>query len=378
MNFTFFAHPTFEPWSYESPFTTGIGGSETSQIEMAQRLAARGHKVVSYAPTPFEDARNRNGVCWIRCDKADWTDDETIWVIYRCPEALDYIPPNVPAWLVCQDVDYPTLTPARAARCTRIIALCEEHAKYLRKMHPDAADKVCVSSNGIRPELVKQTLFHAKHSGVVRNPKRIMYASSPDRGLWILLYIFERVREIVPDAELHVFYGFQNLEKMIARDPLVSCADHVREVQKLLQQPGVTHHGRVPQQELAAEWVKSGVWCYPSMWPETSCITSMDAQAYGAVPIANPLWALRDNVQHGMWIDGDAYRDLLVRAWYVDELARMLQSPDTQDEIRAGNDALGTGAVSLGEVCGAMGKLGGDGYAQHACSSSSTEGVRQC
>lgn len=335
MKFNFFAHPTFEPWSWDAPMTTGIGGSETSQIEMAQRLAARGHQVVSYAPTPHEESQEHAGVVWTRCDKVDWTQDDCTWIIYRCPQAVDLLPPNVPAWLVCQDVDYPPmLTPERLERFTRIIALCEDHANFLRKRYPDADSKICVSSNGIRPEVVKATLFKARHEGIVRNPRRMMYASSAERGLWILLYIFERVREIVPDAELHIFYGLQNMEKALSRDPNWSGGEHMREVLDLIEQPGVVHYGRVPQSVLAEEWAKSGVWCYPTMWPETSCITSMDAQAMGAIPIVNPLWALRDNVRHGVAIDGDPYRDLLVRAWYVDEVARMLRDTDEQDAIR--------------------------------------------
>jgi glycosyltransferase involved in cell wall biosynthesis len=335
MNINFFSHPTYEPWSWESPESTGIGGSETSHIELATRLAARGHHVTSYAPLPFVGEQDHAGVRWVSCNNTDWSDASALWIIYRCPEALDLIPPDVPAWLICQDVDYPTLTAARAARATRIVALCDEHAKYLRKTHPDADDRICVSSNGIKPELIDGTLFNTRHaSPVLRNPRRMMYASSPDRGLLVLLYIFSRVREIIPDAELHVFYGFQNLDKMLARDPSLSCADDVREIQRLMQQPGVHHHGRIPQPQLAEEWLKSGIWCYPTMWPETSCITSMDAQALGAIPVVNPIWALKDNVQAGVAIDGDPYRDLLVRGWYVDQVARLMQEPETQADIR--------------------------------------------
>jgi hypothetical protein len=36
-----------EPWGWRTPDRTGIGNAETSQIEMAARLAWNGHDVTS-------------------------------------------------------------------------------------------------------------------------------------------------------------------------------------------------------------------------------------------------------------------------------------------------------------------------------------------
>jgi glycosyltransferase involved in cell wall biosynthesis len=333
VQFVFISGLTFEPWSWDSPYTTGIGGSETSHIEMAERLAARGHRVISYAPVPWEaDNKWHAGVDWhpiselTGCLPLRSAMPDTVYVLYRDPRVIDILPSDTVIWLICQDVDYPTLTAERAARCTRIVALCQEHANYLRRTHPTAADKVCVSSNGIRDYRLPNH---------VRNPHRLMYASSPDRGLWILLYIFERVKEVVPDAELHVFYGFQNLKKVLEVQPEAECGVHMQEISQLLETPGVTHHGRVPQQELAVEWLKSAVWCFPTGFPETSCITCMDAQALGAIPVTNPLWALEDNVQHGVMVHGDPYTDVLCRSRYVHEIVRLLLDEERQASIRA-------------------------------------------
>lgn len=335
MDFNFISVETFEKWDFRSPDTTGIGGSETSHIEVSERLKLRGHNVRSYAPVPYPEgsmAVSPAGVYWSDNLEAD-VDRAGIWVVYREPKVLEELPEGAISWLICQDIGYPHLTEARAARATRIVALCSEHAKYLKRSYPFTADKICISSNGIKDGLAQAILAQPPAK---RNPKRLMYASSPDRGLWYLLGIFNRAKEIVPDLELHVYYGFDNIMRVIERKLPESAyaAEKKKQTEKLLNSPGVHHHGRVPQCQLLEEWTKAGIWCYPTAFPETSCITSMDAQAMGAIPITNPYWALKDNVKHGVFIEGNPQEDALVRARYVNELARLALDEERQEEVR--------------------------------------------
>src|SRR5262249_22231428 len=144
----------------------------------------------------------------------------------------------------------------------------------------------------------------AKERGIVRNPHRLMYASSPDRGLWYLAMVFERIREVVTDAELHVFYGFDNLQKVLDNHPnakQIGLGDKMTKLRKTLEGPGFVYHGRIGQAQMYDEWLKTGIWCHPSVFPEASCITCMDAQACGAIPVTNPIWACKDNVHYGIF-----------------------------------------------------------------------------
>src|SRR5262249_44624336 len=139
------------------------------------------------------------------------------------------------------------------------------------------------------------------------------------------------------DLELHVYYGFDNIDKLLASG--ATWAKHqlggVKEkAEALLKQPGVTHHGRVSQDELYLAWRQSGLCAYPTDFTETSCITCMEAQSLGAVPVTRPLWALADNVRHGIFIEGSPTHDPLVRARYVGEIVRLVSDPELQDKIR--------------------------------------------
>ena len=343
MKFVFISTPTFEPWDWTNPDTQGIGGSETSHIEMAQRLARLGHDVISYAPIPvmqMQDPFDPAGVAWANFEHlAAYArehgvfpmNDGDIYVIYRAPELIDFVPEGAPCWLICQDVDYDgKLTPERLAKLTRLVALCETQAEYFKFKYGDGA-RVSVSSNGVKRSIIEAIAQDPPE----RNPHRLMYASSPDRGMEYLLEIFPRLKEMVADAELHLYYGFDNIEKVVAwYGENSKVGTNTARLRSLLGQPGVTFHGRVGQPELLREWFKAGLWVHPSNFTETSCITCMDAQACGAIPITSPVWAISENVQHGVFIEGDVQQGL-IKARYVQQAYSLMMQPELQDEIRA-------------------------------------------
>jgi len=161
---------------------------------------------------------------------------------------------------------------------------------------------------------------------VERNPHRLIYASSPERGLEQLLVFFGRAREVVPDLELHCFYGWgpegrQNIP-------------YRRHIERLMRQDGVTWRGRVGQEELWTAYLESGIWCYPTMFQETFCVCACEAQALGAVPIYNPVYALRDTVFTGLALHGDCRTDRLLQMRYAYEIAHLALSPEVQERIR--------------------------------------------
>jgi len=348
MRFVFVSTSTFESWDWTNPDTRGIGGSETSHIEMCRRLAEHGHDVTSYAPIPLDVDHGPApaGVPWFHCASIDITEEvakgPAVWVVYRDPEFAMSIPEEAgPVWLICQDVDYfrnqrgGFIKRPFTERLTRLVGLCETHGIYLRQRHPNITDRVSISSNGIKRAIVEEVLANPPE----RNPKRLMFASSPDRGLLPLLSIFERAREVVSDLELHIYYGLNNMD--IAADragekhPIAKNVQQVRDaIQAAVEKGGVTWHGRTPQRELAYEWAKAGIWCHPTIFTETSCITSMDAQALGAIPISCPTWAIGENVRYGVFVDGDPAMCPLTRARFALELIRMALDPVRQETIR--------------------------------------------
>ena len=338
MNVTSIHPPTYRDFDWKTPDQTGIGGSETAVIEHAGRLASRGHDVIVYAPTgnPQEQVDPR-GAKWIDCRNMIAAEFKRpgVWILNRCPEVLDQFPLDhfgQKLWLLSEDVWYQTMTPERGAKLDRYICLCESHAWTIRKHYPYLADKVCVGANGIKMELIREI----EKDPPARNPHKMIFTSSPDRGLLPLLKIFRRARWWVKDLELHCFYGFDNIEKIIEQYGS-ACPQRVLrdEIMKEMDQPGVVWHGRATQPELYREFYSSGIWCTPSNFTETNMISCQEAQALGAIPIFKPVWAAGEYIAHGVLIHGDAYVDPLTQARYAGEIFRIASQPELQEQIRA-------------------------------------------
>ena len=333
MRFIFYSPVAFEKWDWRNSVEKGIGGSETSHVEMSWRLAKRGHEVITYAPIPDDCPGEWRNTKWYPIEKADLS-LSGVWILYRCPDVIDKFLPrrkDQKLWLLMQDWDYPNWTKKRIKNTDRIITLCKSHGRDVIRAHPEIKkyNNLWLSSNGVKADLIKKI----EKEEIKRNPKKIIHTSSPDRALRFCLKSFQRAREIVPDLEFHAYYGFNNLNKLVKADPNGWLADIKKETEELMKQPGFFFHGRITQEELYREWFSAGIWIYETDFNETSCISCMEAQSCGAIPIYSPKYGLGENVGHGVCIDGPA-TDPLTHARFAAELAKMAMVPQLQDEIR--------------------------------------------
>lgn len=86
------------------------------------------------------------------------------------------------------------------------------------------------------------------------------------------------------------------------------CSRAARDALKLAVKstPGIVMHGRVNQRELAEAMLGASVWFYPTWFSETSCITAMEAQAAGLVPVCPTTAALHETVPIRIWSNDPA------------------------------------------------------------------------
>jgi SAM-dependent methyltransferase len=234
--------------------------------------------------------------------------------------------------LTSQDVDYGNWTDERWEKLDHFIALCPTHLRYTQSKYSKYAHKVRQGFNGIRSDLIRRI----EAEGIPeRNPRRVFFGSSPDRGLIPLLKIWPRVREWVHDAELFACYGVDNIKKIIASNPPTS---HWRklaeEIEKLSNQPGVTWLGRIGQPEQYRQIMQCGLSVHATQFQETGFISGLQEMAMGAIPIICPTWAAGDYCQHGIWIYGDP-NDPLTQARFIGEIYRLMSNVALQEKIRA-------------------------------------------
>lgn len=165
---------------------------------------------------------------------------------------------------------------------------------------------------------------------VGRDPHRIIYTSSYDRGLINLLLMWDKIREEVPDATLHVFYGWNTYDSMVLKG--VRTPEFKNMMVQAMNKPGITDHGRIGQKQLAKEVAKSGIYAYPSFFQEISCISAMRAQIAGAIPVTTDYAALAETVKFGIKVHGQAGDG--VNELYCKELIALLKDEKRQEEIR--------------------------------------------
>lgn len=165
----------------------------------------------------------------------------------------------------------------------------------------------------------------------MRDPKLMVYGSSYDRGLEHLLKMWPDIKKEVPDAKLRIFYGWVLFDKGYADNP--ERMAWKEKMNKLMQQDGITHLGRISHDAVRKEMENAGIWAYPTHFGEISCITAMKAQAWGAIPVVINYAALEETVQWGIKVKGDIY-DQETKDLYIKALVSLLKDEKQQEFIR--------------------------------------------
>lgn len=303
LDIIFYIGGSCEPWTPVTMRDGGIGGSETAVIEMGKRLAAQGHKIRVYGDCLGIEGKY-DGVDYIHHTNCRNIECD-VFITSRRPHIMDSeynIKYKVSLCWVHDIHCGGALTHERALKIDRFLVLSKWHRDLFLSVHKFVhPSQVIITRNGI-----DLSRFDAK---VNRNPHKAIYSSSPDRGLEVAVRCWPRIRDVVPDAELHVFYGFKTWEISANNMGDRGQQDLIARLKQLLEEHkkyGVIFKDRINQNELAKEFLSSGVWAYPTWFTETSCITAMEAQAAGLRIITSPIAALNETVgPRGIMISGD-------------------------------------------------------------------------
>ena len=265
----FFCGETIEPWAAPSLEEGGIGGSETAVIHIARRFAKSGWHVDVYGlPGKWEGIWDKVGY-W-RHQWYDPREKRDTLVSWRNPNLADIEHNSKRFLLWMHDLHAgDRMTLERAKKFDKILTVSDYAGEYLKLVYDYIPQEQLVTArNGI-------DLARFQQPGITRNPHKVVYSSSWDRGLDTLLKLWPRFREVVLDAELHVYYGTRGLE--VLGGPYLIFKKAIEECDL----PGVHIRGRLSQKELAGEFMSAGSWFYPSDFLETCCITAIEAMAAG-------------------------------------------------------------------------------------------------
>jgi len=278
-----------------------LGGAETSFIEMANALAARGHEVIVCNKCPAE--RTHRGVHWRPLaqgvpESADlYIANRGDRLIRLCPEAKRSI------FWIHNPAGY--LLKARyqwklALRRPVIVFSGASHAGT----YPGWA---FAGGREIVPYGVTDLFRHATPREQVP-PPRAIFTSNPLRSLdWLLELWAARIRPAVPGAELHIFagaatYGAAGAAKA---DRMGAVLDRAA----ALADRGVVLRGPVPKTQLVAELGAARALLYRGDIGETFCSAVAEAQAMGLPVVLEDIACMSERViadETGFCVKGEA------------------------------------------------------------------------
>jgi len=267
-------------WDGDEYRTKGMGGSETACIEMAEHLAKlTGRKVIVF--NARGDQKITHGVEYQPAQLLNQYMAEQkpyLHIAWRHNMKLT----DAPTFVWCHDL----ITPGVEDEKNRIKAICltQFHADFMHNMQMVPYDQIWVSRNGIRPER-----FNGDRPA--KNPNKIVFPSSPDRGLDRAILVMDEVRKEFPEAELHVFYGIEHLPQWGHQ------ALHDKLVALMKTRPWVKYHGKTEQKVLHQHFKEAAVWLHPCDFIETSCITAMEMIASHVYPVTRRLGGLKDTLK---------------------------------------------------------------------------------
>ena len=171
---------------------------------------------------------------------------------------------------------------------------------------------------------------------------KLIYHTTPHRGLQILVPVFQKLQETYGDKiELDVYSSFKVYGWDQRDEPFQQLFDVCKNT------PGINYYGSVSNEEIHNVLKKAHIYSYPNIWTETSCISLMEAMSaglvcvhpnYGALPETAANWThmyqwnenmsehanmfytvLRNSIEDLVNISDDEYnKKIMIQKAYVD------------------------------------------------------------
>lgn len=265
-----FCGQTLDEWTPATPDEKGIGGSETAVVEVMSRIQKAGWDVTVFNTTGNAEGYY-DGVLYTNWDRWRPQMKSDMFVAWRTPLLGREQSMSKERWLWLHDLNmHDDFTPEIASGFDKVLGVSEFHRDHLKMVYPFIRN-VDYVPNGINLERFAKLPERKKRF-------RCIWASSPDRGLDNLFSMWRVIVGFEPAAELHIFYGWDNLDKMVAMGR-VELGDYKRAILKMGKLPGIHWRGKVGQKELAEEMLDADLWLYPTRFIETFAITALEAMA---------------------------------------------------------------------------------------------------
>lgn len=279
------------PFDEELYKTKAMGGSETALIQMAKLLKEKtGRRVIVFNPREAKLTASSGVEYWPQSELNKYM-SETVPAVHVAWRHNIKVT-DAPTYLWQHDLFTPGVETAH--NFDKMLCLSQFSADYIQGLQGVPAEKIVITRNGIDPEKFN---FERKE----KDPNKIVWLSSPDRGLKRAIWTMDKVRVEFPKAELHVYYGIENLHKY--GPAMAALADELK--QMMDARPWVKYHGFTEQNKMYRDVSDAVVWLHPADFIETYAITAIECLANGIYPVTRRLGALKNTLAEAE-ANGDA------------------------------------------------------------------------
>ena len=319
-----------QPFNFETPYESPLGGSETSFLLLSKGLAELNNSVVilssSTVNVPQQDynrlLHNINNIGGIlpesdiiicnRCLPMEVLQSDKR-IFYYSHDAFDQT--HILQWMI---------EPIIVNRIEKILCVSEWQKNTFKKYYNIPEKKLFVLGNSIDSSLYwgfKQ-----------RNLNKLIFASIPYKGIDVLHEIFSDIciKSERDNLELHI-YSSMELYGDTSGDE-----EYADSFSKLSRTNGIILHKPTSMANLAAELLSSNLYIHPCTYHESFGMLTVQSQAAGCLPVTIDNGAnieLVDNNKTGFITKGktiyhnDCYNE------YINKIVDLLTLTKKEDEL---------------------------------------------
>lgn len=276
------------PFGQSAPMT---GATEAYAKRVISGLAEKGHQVHVVAPDLETDEQRGPNEWWWGPGNHPMRADAVI-LIHNLANVVGYTAEHF--LLMPNGVD-PWLGPDQSwgERLSAVACYSDWMADELVRQRPSVPREKCIQTGlGVNVDDYYDWDHLFGKGEFIDSMKhfhgRMLYANDPARGLWHTLAIFDRVREQIPGATLHVAYDFDRQFEPWRWQQNDMAELMWRCKERLERGDGVVNLGQLSHAEILREQMECHVHCMPSdpqnVGTQTHGLTQMELAAAG-VPL---------------------------------------------------------------------------------------------
>ncbi|TAL06758.1 MAG: glycosyltransferase [Chloroflexota bacterium] len=330
------------PWDYrvDTPGLRPLGGSQSALCYLAQALAELGHEVETVTHTS-QPGRIDGVLCrsapktgfevFHQADAVVVLNDPDLAVARAIRAAVG--PKGLVLLWTQHDTDQPAMAPfadpdVRAA-WDKVVLVSEWQRQAYGRSFGLALEKGVVLANAVAPAFARIFAEGEDVLAAKSGPPVLAYTSTPFRGLDVLLQAFPLIRRRRPEARLLVHSSLGVYQVARSDDAYLGLYERAAAM------PGVDYAGSVPQPALAAALRRTLCFAYPSTFPETFCISALEAMAAGCLAVLGDLGALSETTLGlAELVEPDPDPEVYAER-FADRLVQVLESADADPKALA-------------------------------------------